>query len=178
MVTKEDLREKLNIIGLDLDNLPNFLTENKAIVFNPSRLNNDKELKVYKYVSIKDIEVYCTTSYRDDGIKDKYRNAMPFGEFIRLSEEDNDKTVQLLNVFQKISEVNIKRIDIEQERMLNKIPFLVHYNRDQLWQIYYSEETNRYFMLASLKEDTFDEFFYLIKKNMFLFRMLIMEKNY
>lgn len=171
MVTKEDIKEKLNILGLDLDSMPKFLTENKPIVFNPSRLNNDKELKVYKYVPIKDIEIYCTTAYRDDNIKEKYVNAMPFGEFIRLSEEDNDKSIQLLNVFQKISEINIRKIDIEQEKMANKIPFLVHYNRNQLWQIYYSEETDRYFMLASLKEDTFDELFYLIK------RKIEIEKN-
>ena len=161
MVTKEDIKEKLSILGLDLDNMPTFLTESKPIVFNPSRLNNDRELKVYKYVPISDIEVFCTTAYRDDNIREKYVNAMPFGEFIRLSQQDTDKSVQLLNVFQKISEANIRRIDIEQEKMQNRIPFQVHYNRSQLWQIYYSEETDRYFMLASLKEDTFDELFYL-----------------
>ena len=57
MATKEDIKEKLNILGLDLENLPEFLTETKPIIFNPSRLNNDKELKVYKYVPIKDIEI-------------------------------------------------------------------------------------------------------------------------
>ena len=164
LVTKEDIKEKLNILGLDLDNLPKFLAENKPIIFNPSRLNNDRELKVYKYVPISEIEVYCTTAYRDDPIKEKYSHSLPFGEFIKLSEEDPDKSIELLKVFQKISDINIKRIDIEQERMEKKIPFLVHYNRNQLWQIYYSEETNRYFMLASLKEDTYDELFYLIKK--------------
>ena len=45
-----------------------------------------------------------------------------------------------------------------------KIPFMVHYNRSQLWQVYYSQDTARYFMLVSLKEDTFDEFFFLLKK--------------
>ena len=43
--TKEDIMEKLNIIGLDLDNLPSFLEDSKPIVFNPSRLNNDKRTK-------------------------------------------------------------------------------------------------------------------------------------
>ena len=164
MVTKEDIKEKLSVIGLDLDNLPQFLDENKPIIFNPSRLNNDKELKVYKYISIKDIEIYCTTSYRDDSIKEKYTHSLPFGEFIKLSSEDPEKTVELLRVFQKISEASIKKIDLEQSKMAEKIPFLVHYNRNQLWQIYYSQETDRYFMLASLKEDTFDYLFYLLKK--------------
>ena len=53
MATKEDIKEKLNVLGLDLENLPTFLTETNPIIFNPSRLNNDKELKVYKMIRIK-----------------------------------------------------------------------------------------------------------------------------
>lgn len=165
MSTKEDIKEKLKIIGLDLENnLPLFLTETKPIIFNPSRLNNDKELKVYKYVPIKDIEIYCTAAHRDDPIKEKYSKAMPLGRFIKESEQDNEKSAELINVFDKISDANIKKVALEQSKMSNKVPFTVHYPKNQLWQIYYSEDTNRYFMLASLKEDTFDELFYLLKK--------------
>lgn len=164
MATKEDIKEKLNVLGLDLENLPTFLTEPKPIIFNPSRLNNDKELKVYKYVSIKDIEIYCTTAYRDDSIKEKYRKSQPLGNFIKASEEDAEKSAELLNMFDKISDITIKRVALEQSKMQDKIPFLVHFPKNQLWQIYYSEDTNRYFMLVSLREDTFDELFYLLKR--------------
>lgn len=164
MATKEDIKEKLNVLGLDLENLPTFLTETKPIIFNPSRLNNDKELKVYKYVSIKDIEIYCTTAYRDDSIKEKYRKSQPLGKFIKASEEDAEKSAELLNMFDKISDITIKRVALEQSKMQDKIPFLVHFPKNQLWQIYYSEDTNRYFMLVSLREDTFDELFYLLKR--------------
>ncbi len=164
MATKEDIKEKLNMIGLDLDNLPDFLQQVKPIVFNPSRLNNDKELKVYKYVSIKDIEIYCTPAYRDDSIKEKYDRALPLAEYIRKSEEETEKSRDLLNAFERISSMSIKRIENEQKKMKEKIPFTVHYHRSQLWQVYYSQDTDRYFMLVSLKEQTFDEFFYLLKK--------------
>lgn len=33
-----------------------------------------------------------------------------------------------------------------------------------MWQIYYSEESNRYFMLVCTKEETFSEFLYLLKE--------------
>lgn len=164
MATKEDIKEKLNIIGLDLDNLPEFLNSPEPIVFNPSRLNSDKELKVYQYVSINDIDIYCTPSHRDDSIKEKYDRALPLGEYIKKSEEDSEKSAELLRVFDKISNWGIKRIENEQDKMSLKIPFTVHYNRCQLWQVYYSQDTDRYFMLVSLKEETFDEFFYLLKK--------------
>lgn len=164
MATKEDIKEKLNVLGLDLENLPTFLTETNLIIFNPSRLNNDKELKVYKYVPIKDIEIYCTTAHRDDPIKEKYSKSMPLGRFIEESEHDSEKSVELLNVFERISDISIKRVALEQSKMADKIPFTVHYPKNQLWQIYYSADTDRYFMLVSLKEDTFDELFYLLKK--------------
>ena len=69
-----------------------------------------------------------------------------------------------LNMFDKISDITIKRVALEQSKMQDKIPFLVHFPKNQLWQIYYSEDTNRYFMLVSLREDTFDELFYLLKR--------------
>ena len=47
--------------------------------------------------------------------------------------------------------------------MSGKEPFKVKYNRDHLWQIYYSEESNKYFMLVCTKEETFSEFLYLLK---------------
>lgn len=164
MATKEDIKEKLNILGLDLENLPEFLTETKPIIFNPSRLNNDKELKVYKYVPIKDIEIYCTTAHRDDPIKEKYSKSMPLGRFIEESEHDSEKSAELLNLFERISDVSIKRVALEQSKMAEKIPFTVHFPKNQLWQIYYSADTDRYFMLVSVKEDTFDELYYLLKK--------------
>ena len=164
MATKEDIKEKLNILGLDLENLPEFLTETKPIIFNPSRLNNDKELKVYKYVPIKDIEIYCTTAHRDDSIKEKYSKSMPLGRFIEESEHDSEKSAELLNLFERISDVSIKRVALEQSKMAEKIPFTVHFPKNQLWQIYYSADTDRYFMLVSVKEDTFDELYYLLKK--------------
>lgn len=88
------------------------------------------------------------------------------------------KSAELLNVFDKISDITIKRVALEQSKMESKIPFLVHYPKNQLWQIYYSEDTNRYFMLVSLKEDTFDELFYLIKKKIELEKVKRDEKIY
>lgn len=89
---------------------------------------------------------------------------MPLGRFIEESEHDSEKSVELLNVFERISDISIKRVALEQSKMADKIPFTVHYPKNQLWQIYYSADTDRYFMLVSLKEDTFDELFYLLKK--------------
>ena len=164
MTTKEDVKAKLSMIGLDLDKMPKFLIDTKPVVFNPSRLNNDKELKVYKYVSVKDIELYVTNSHRDDPIREKYNNSMRFVDFIKQSEQDNEKSLQLIDLFNTISKPNLDKIEEEQNKLQEKPPFLVHYNRSQLWQVYYSQDSDKYFMLVPLKEESFDQFFFLLKK--------------
>lgn len=166
MTTKEDIKAKVNLIGLDLDKLPKFLIDTEPVIFNPSRLNNDKELKVYKYVSVKDIELYVTDCHRDDPIKEKYNNSMRFVDFIKQSELDNEKSLKLINLFNSISENNIKKVEDEQDKLQKEPPFLVHYAKSQLWQVYYSQDSNKYFMLIPLKEECFDQFFFLIKKKL------------
>ena len=170
MTTKEDIKAKLNLIGLNLDKLPKFLVDTEPVIFNPSRLNNDKELKVYKYVSIKDIELYVTDCHRDDSIKEKYNNSMRFVDFIKQSEIDNEKSLKLINLFNTISQDNIKKVEDEQDKLQMEPPFLVHYAKSQLWQVYYSQDSNKYFMLVPLKEECFDQFFFLLKKKLELQR--------
>ena len=66
-----------------------------------------------------------------------------------------------------VSKININEIEeIENEqKLLNKnIPFKVKYQRDYLWQIYYSEDTNKYFMLVTTEDLDYSAFFYLLKK--------------
>lgn len=166
MATKQDMNEKLDFLGLDLEDLPKFLTDIKPIQFNPSRLNNDKELKVYKYVSIKDIDIYCTPAYRDDPIREKYTKATPLASYLKKpkSGEDFEKQKDFFRMLEDFSIEEFYEINDRQNEMNNDIPFKVFYPRNQLWQIYYSEETDKYFMLVSTKEDTYSELFYLLKK--------------
>ena len=60
----------------------------------------------------------------------------------------------------------IEKIENLQDEFLQNEPFKVKYKRDHLWQIYYSEEENKYFMLVCTKEDTFSEFLYALKARM------------
>ncbi|MBR3153006.1 MAG: hypothetical protein IKF52_05360 [Clostridia bacterium] len=165
MITKENISDNLNYIGLDLENLPEFLSTPVPIKFNISRLNNEKELKVYKYVKIKDIDIFCTTAHRDDSIKDKYSKSGHISQYLDSENEKNmDKYTAMLSIFEKIDIEGINRVEEAQKRMNENIPFCVAYERNQLWQIYYSEESDRFFMMVSTKENTYDEFFYLLKK--------------
>ena len=75
-----------------------------------------------------------------------------------------EKYADMLNMFERINPDGISKIEEIQTKANEKIPFCVSYDKNQLWQIYYSQETNKYFMLVSTKENTYDEFFYLLKK--------------
>ena len=166
-IIKDDLINKLKYLGLDLDEIPECLKEYEPLNFNISRLNNDKDHKVYKYVPIDQIQILFTPSLRGDSIKQKYSNSLPLREYIEPNGETEDnieKYSTFLKMLSTVSIPDIENISNIQNELEKKEPFKVRYNKDNLWQIYYSESSNKYFMLVSIKEETFSEFFYLIKK--------------
>lgn len=164
-IENDDLHENLDFLGLNLSKLPKFIKESTPPTFNTSRLNNDKDLKVYKYVPINQIEILLTPCLRSDNIKKKYTEAMPLKFF--LNDDGDPDEILLFKTFAKIvrnmSIQEIEKIEKMQENFAEEIPFKVKYNRDNLWQIYYSESLDKYFMLVCTKEETFSEFLYLLK---------------
>lgn len=66
-----------------------------------------------------------------------------------------------------LNNVNIKDIeslDEQQETFKNCLPFKIKSHKDYLWQIYYSDLTNRFFMLVPIEDLEYSAFFYLLKK--------------
>ena len=58
----------------------------------------------------------------------------------------------------------IKEIEEEQRKLENYIPFKVKYDENYLWQIYYSEYTKTYYMLAPIEDLDCSCLFYLIRE--------------
>ena len=167
-IIKDDLLNKLKYLGLDLENIPDCLTYYEPLNFNISRSNNDKDHKVFKYVPIDKIDILLTPTLRSDSVKTKYTNSEPLISYIIPSSKDDKENIEKYTIFLKmlttLSIPDIENISNLQKEMEKKEPFRVKYNKDHLWQIYYSESTNRYFMLVSTEEETYSECFYLIKK--------------
>lgn len=64
-------------------------------------------------------------------------------------------------------EINkIEEIEQEQKNLNKQIPFKIKYPKDYLWQIYYSEYTNKYFMLVTIEDLEYSAFFYLLKQQL------------
>ena len=161
----DELQEKFDFLELNLSKLPKFIKDATVPAFNTSRLNNDKDLKIYKFVPINQIEILLTPCLRSDNIKKKYSEAVPLKAF--LNYDGDEEEVALFKTFSKIirnmSVEEIEKVEKTQFDLNGNVPFKVRYNRDHLWQIYYSEDSNKYFMLVCTKEQTFSEFIYLLK---------------
>ena len=161
----DELKEKLDFLNLNLKKLPKFLRDASVPSFNTSGLSSDKDLKIYKFIPIDQIEILFTPCLRSDNIKKKYSEAVPLKFF--LNSDGDEEEIMMFKTFAKIvrnmSIPEVEKIEKIQSNFEGEEPFKVKYNRDHLWQIYYSESSDKYFMLVCLKEDTFSEFLYLLK---------------
>ncbi len=93
--------------------------------------------------------------------------AVPLYEYLTPDKEENiERHTKFLSMISNININEIEEIENEQKRLNEKIPFKVKYQRDYLWQIYYSEYTNKYFMLVTTEDLDHSAFFYLLKKQL------------
>ncbi len=163
---KSDLKQKLDYLDLDLENIPEFLFDFKPLNFNLSRLNNDKDHKVFRFVPINKIDILITPCLRSDSVREKYSKAFPLGSYLanEETEEGLERYTTFLKMLNEFSISEVESVSNMQKEMEKKEPFRVRYNKEHLWHIYYSEAIDRYFMMVCTKESTFAEFFYLLKK--------------
>ena len=164
-ISKGDLQKKLEYLNLDLDKIPGDLLDHEPLNFNVSRLNNDKDHRIFRYVPIDKIDILVTPCLRTDPLKDKYAKAMPLHKYMLPAgnDEELEYYTTFLRMLKDVSTNEIENVATLQKELEKKEPFKVKYNKDHLWQIYYSEASGKYFMLVCSKEKTFAEFFYLLK---------------
>lgn len=162
---KEQIIRNLKYIGLDLENIPSFLREYKDVDYKPTKAYEQTDFRVYKYINIKDIQILLTPTNRLNSISEKYSKAIPLCEF--LDDKDETKLVNYAKFLKMIESLNIKeikKIEEEQEKMAEKIPFGVKFDTNYLWEIFYSEYTGEYFMMVTTEDQDYNAFFYLLKK--------------
>ena len=162
---KDKFAEKLQYIGLDLDAIPEFVKEYKELEFRPSRQCNDREYTVYQYVPINQIQILLTPTNRLVDIKEKYAKAKPLYTYLNpVKEEDMENFATFLNMLNNTSIEDIEQVEMMQKAFQKGIPALVKYEKNYLWQIYYSEYSHQYFMLVPTEEVEYSTFFYLLKE--------------
>ena len=164
---KEDILKKLEYIGLDLRKIPAQLKKYEPLEFRIPKFYDEKQYRQYRYVTLKDIEILLTPTNRLDDIQEKYKNASPLSEYLDSKKEENiSKYTTFLNMLKNVEIDEIKKTEEEQEKLNNEIPFKVKFEGNYLWQIYYSENTDKYFMLVPTEDTDYSTFFYLLKRKL------------
>lgn len=162
---ENDIETKLKYIGLDLENIPSFLKDEKEIDYRPIKVNEENTYKVYKYIPISNIEILLTPANRLNTIKEKYTKASKLITYLN-PEEENDiiKHTTFLKMLKEVEIAEIEKIEEEQKELSKQIPYKVKFEENYLWQIYYSDIQNTYFMLVPTEDLEYASFFYLLKK--------------
>ena len=163
----KQIKEKLEYLGLDLDKIPKELTKYEPLEFRIPKFYDEKQYRQYRYVPIKEIQILLSPTNRLDEIEEKYKKARPLAEYLDNTKEENIlKYTTFLNMLNQFSINEVEKIEQEQVELNKKIPFKVKYQYNYLWQIYYSENTDRYFMLVPTGDSDYSTFFFLLKKQL------------
>lgn len=165
METNENLTQKLQYIGLDLNNVPERLNYLQSINFRIHKNYNEKNYKKYQFINVDDIEIFLTPTNRITDYTEKCAKALPLGAYLNSNtEQDLERNVEFLKLIKELEISDLQFLE-EQQKSLNKsIPYSVTFAKDYLWQIYYSDISKKYFMLTPIRENDCSALFYLIKK--------------
>ena len=144
-----DIEEKLEYIGLNLDNIPDKFMEFEPLEFRiPKSYDEKQQYKQYRYVPINEIQILITPTNRSDDLKMKYKKAQPLFEYLDSEHEENiENYTTFLRMLRQMNVSDIEKIEKEQDKLNKKIPFKVKFEGNYLWQIFYVSTNRRYRLL-------------------------------
>ena len=161
----QQIKKKLEYIGLNLEEIPETLKLVENLYFQPKAGVDEKKYKQYKFVSPKEIEILLSPTNRLEDIKEKYAKAEPLAVYLDSKNEENkEKYETFLRMLEEVKIEDIEKIEQEQQAINKKIPFKIRYTGNYLWQIYYSETSEKYFMIVPTEDKDYSTFFYVLKK--------------
>lgn len=167
MPKENAIQNKLEYLGLDLDKIPRILKRDDDLEYRISKTYRQNQHRQYRYIPIKDIQILLSPTNRLDDIEEKYKKSSPLVDYLDNKTEENIiKYTTFLKMLNEFSVEEVEKLEKEQENLNKKIPFKVKYESNYLWQIYYSENTDKYFMIVSTEDTNYSAFFFLLKKQL------------
>ena len=161
------MSEKLEYICLDLEQIPETLKYVENINFKPNIGIEENKYRQYRFVSPKELEILLSPCNRLEDTKTKYSKAKPLVSYLEpKTEEEKELHKEFLRMLEEVDIDEIKQIEEQQQLLNKKIPFKVRYPKNYLWQIYYSEIDDKYFMIVTTEDQDYSTFFYVLKKQL------------
>lgn len=163
----DEILKKLEYLGLNLSRPPKALKDFQELEYKVPKFYDESQYKQYRYIKVKDIQIMLTPANRKDELEEKFKKASPLADYLDSKNEENFiKHTTFLNMLKSVSIERIEEIEKEQEKLAKNIPFKVKFNSNYMWQIYYSKNTDKYFMLVPTEDSEYEAFFYLLKKKL------------
>lgn len=165
ITNENDIISKLDYIGLDLENIPDFLKEVSNFDYKPLKSIDENNYKIYRYIPISEIQILLTPCNRLNTIQEKYAKSNTISSYLDSKSEENIlRYSTFLKMLKDVNIVEIEELEKQQNTFQKKEPFLVKFNENYLWQIYYSDIEDAYFMLVPTEDLDYAAFFCLLKK--------------
>ncbi|MCI9087571.1 MAG: hypothetical protein HFJ32_03330 [Clostridia bacterium] len=162
---QEKIKKKLDYLGLNLTRVPKILKEFEPINYRPAKSYEDTSYKVYQYIPVCDIQILLAPTHRLADLNQKYKMAAPIGAYLDTKSEENiERFATFLAMLNGMKEEEIETLEEEQEKLKQILPYEIKYSHNYIWQIFYSDVSNKYFMLVPTNETNNSAFFYLLKK--------------
>lgn len=162
---QEKIKKKLDYLGLNLTRIPKILKEFEPINYRPAKSYDDTSYKVYQYIPVCDIQILLAPTHRLADLNQKYKMAAPIGTYLDTKSEENiERFAIFLAMLNGMQEEDIEALEEEQEKLKQVLPYEIKYSHNYIWQIFYSDVSNKYFMLVPTNETNNSAFFYLLKK--------------
>ena len=163
----QKISEKLEYICLDLEEITETLKYIENINFKPNTGIEENKYRQYRFVSPKELEILVSPCNRLEDTKTKYSKAKPLVSYlVPKTEEEQELHEEFLRMLEEVDIDEIKQIEEQQQAINKKIPFKVRYPKNYLWQIYYSENDDKYFMIVTTEDQDYSTFFYVLKKQL------------
>lgn len=163
----QNISEKLEYICLDLKQIPETLKYVENINYKPNVGIEENKYRQYRFVSPKELEILISPCNRLEDTKTKYLKAKPLISYlVPKTEEEKNFHEEFIRMLEEVDIDEIKQIEEEQQLLNKKIPFRVRYPKNYLWQIYYSENDDKYFMIVTTEDQDYSTFFYVLKKQL------------
>lgn len=160
------LNEKVNYIGFKLGEVPPFLKKVDLLNYRIPRGNYDeKTYKTYRYIPVENIEILISPTNRLDELEKRYKLARPLYTYMKADTNDEiENYARFLKMINQTRIEDIQKIEVEQKAMQDEPGFEVKFKSNYMWQIYYSDYADKYFMIAATEETDNSPMFYLLKK--------------